>query len=384
MDYSDGYTKEPTIDFTQIDGFTIDSQENIDVENRKLTNVKKGRNINDAINKKQLEDYVDSKITDQDGIDLTNYQCKDTQIVLSTDINANNKIIINLENGSSNSDAVNVSQLSNYLRIDGENKMVSFIDTNSNRIQNCAPGRHGTADVMTHLQFEIFYLDLNVDSGKIEVQNNIDMKQKRISGLQDAIHHSEPINKFQFDNIMLLKADKTQLNDYFKKDSSGNLNMNNKRVSNPSEPINNSNLVTKKYHDDNLGSINGNLNQHKKKSDKITLNQNMDANNFNVQNVKYPVNSHDAKSLSFLSNELRHYAHRTGTIFSGDIDMQNNGIYVIKNVDDNSAINKKYVDDKISKIKQNGIDMTPYLKKDGSILMTNDFNLNNNKIIRSQ
>ena len=41
--------------------------------------------------KKQLADYVDSKITDKDGIDLNNYQRKDRQIVLSTDINANNK-----------------------------------------------------------------------------------------------------------------------------------------------------------------------------------------------------------------------------------------------------------------------------------------------------
>ena len=100
--------------------------------------------------------------------------------------------------------------------------MVSFIDMNSNRIQNCVPGRHGTADVMTHIQFEIFYLYLNVDSGKIEFKNNIDMKQKQILGLPDAVHHSEAINKFPFDNLIVLKADKTQLNDYFKKDSSGN------------------------------------------------------------------------------------------------------------------------------------------------------------------
>ena len=99
------------------------------------------------------------------------------------------KKIINLANGTNNSDAVNFSQLINYLRIDGKNKMVSFIDMNSNRIQNCAPRRHGTADVMTHIQFEIFYLYLNVDSGKIEVKNNIDMK--RIFGLPDAVHHSD-------------------------------------------------------------------------------------------------------------------------------------------------------------------------------------------------
>ena len=53
----------------------------------------------------------------------------------------------------------------------------------------------------------------------------------------------------------------------------------------------------------------------------------MNAKNFNIENVKSPVNSHDVISLSFLSQELSNYAHKTGTSFSGYIDMQNNSIY---------------------------------------------------------
>ena len=155
-----------------------------------------------------------------------------------------------------------------------------------------------------------------------------------------------------------------------------------KRVANASEPVNNSDLVTKKYHDDNLSSINSNLSQYQKKSDKITLHQNLDTNNFNIQSVKSRVNSHDAISLSFLINELSDYAHRTGTDFSGDIDTQNNSIYGIKSVDNNfSVVNKLYVDSKISKIKPNNINLSPFLKRDGSVVMTNNLNLNNNKLI---
>ena len=80
------------------------------------------------------------------------------------------------------------------------------------------------------------------DNIKIDVKNPIDMGDKKISNLQNPIHHSDGVNKFYVDSSMLLKADKTQLNDYFKKDSSGNLNMNNKRVINASEPVNNSDL----------------------------------------------------------------------------------------------------------------------------------------------
>ena len=72
-------------------GFKLTPDGNYDMNYKKLVNIKDGINNNDAINKKQLEDYVDSKITDKSGIDLNNHQRKDRQIVLSTDINANNK-----------------------------------------------------------------------------------------------------------------------------------------------------------------------------------------------------------------------------------------------------------------------------------------------------
>ena len=45
----------------------------------------------------------------------------------------------------------------------------------------------------------------------------------------------------------------------------------------------------------------------------------------------------------------------------------------------NELVNKSYVDQKVSQA-GGSVDLTPYLKKDGSVLMTNDFNLNNNQI----
>ena len=58
MGYCDVFIKEPTIDFTQIDGFTIDSEGNFDVENRKLTNVKPGTDDSDVLTKKQIYDHI--------------------------------------------------------------------------------------------------------------------------------------------------------------------------------------------------------------------------------------------------------------------------------------------------------------------------------------
>ena len=50
---------------------------------------------------------------------------------------------------------------------------------NNRRIENVAPGRHNTADALTHLQPEAFYFDLNVDDGKLEAQNPTDMDKKK-------------------------------------------------------------------------------------------------------------------------------------------------------------------------------------------------------------
>ena len=45
----------------------------------------------------------------------------------------------------------------------------------------------------------------------------------------------------------------------------------------------------------------------------------------------------------------------------------------------NELLNKSYVDQKVQA--GGSIDLTPYLKKDGSVVMTNNVNLNNNKLI---
>ena len=38
--------------------------------------------------------------------------------------------------------------------------MNGLLNMNNRRIQNVAPGRHNTADALTHLQLEAFHFDL--------------------------------------------------------------------------------------------------------------------------------------------------------------------------------------------------------------------------------
>ena len=63
-----------------------------------------------------------------------------------------------------------------------------------------------------------------------------------------------------------------------------------------------------------------------------------------------------------------------------DINLSGNKIISYRNPNDlNELVNKSHVDQKVSQA-GGSIDLAPYLKKDGSVLITNDFNLNNNQI----
>ena len=64
-----------------------------------------------------------------------------------------------------------------------------------------------------------------------------------------------------------------------------------------------------------------------------------------------------------------------------DINMGGNKIVSYRKPNDfNELVNKSYVDQKVSQA-GGSVDLAPYLKKDGSVVMTNDLNLNNNKLI---
>ena len=55
------------------------------------------------------------------------------------------------------------------------------------------------------------------DNIKIHVKNSVDIGNKIITGLEDPLHHKDAAAKFYFDNSMVLKADKSYVNDQISK-----------------------------------------------------------------------------------------------------------------------------------------------------------------------
>ena len=160
------------------------------------------------------------------------------------DYDIDNKKLRNVADPQSNSDAstkkyvdqikTNITKkFSDYLKKDGTDKMTSLLNMDDRRIKNVGAGRHGTSDALTHLQLEAFYFDLNVDDGKIETQNPIDMKNKKISNLAEGTDNNDAVNRHQLQTSLVSKADKTELNNYsLKSGLTNDLDMKNNKIVN--------------------------------------------------------------------------------------------------------------------------------------------------------
>ena len=289
------------------------------------------------------------------------------------DYDIQNKKLRNVASPETNNDVTTKSYVDNKaLLVDGSNKMLGALNMDNRRVENVAPARHGQSDAVSSLHLHNFYFDLNTNDGKIEAQNPIDMKDEKISNLAEGTDNSDAITKHQLETGLAPKADKTELSNYLKKDGS------------------------------------------------IALANNLDLGDNKIVNVKEATSGTDAVNFTQLNNELYKYLHESGGDMTGDIRMNNNSIYGIGNVEnDTSAVNRKYVNDELNKkldknkdfsmgnnkitslrnpddsnelvnksyvdrkVSQAGgsVDLTPYLKRDGTVSVTGNLNMSLNKII---
>ena len=125
------------------------------------------------------------------------------------DYDIQNKKLRNVDLPQTNTDASTKSyvdsEVNKTLKLDGSSPMTGALNMDNRRVENIAPARHGHSDAVSSLHLHSFYFELNTNDGKIEAQNPIDMKNKRISGVQDPILHSDATNKFYVDDFMNFK-----------------------------------------------------------------------------------------------------------------------------------------------------------------------------------
>ena len=304
------------------------------------------------------------------------------------DYDMQNKKLRNVGSPQTNDDAGTKSyvddEVSKTLKLDGSTPMTGILNMNNCPIKNLGAGRHGSADALSHVFLESFFMDLNTNTGLIEVQNPIDMKNEKISNLAQGTDNSDAITKHQLETGLAPKADKTELASYLKRDGSisvtSDFDFGNNKITKVGNGTQSTDVVNKGYVDTELFAK-PNVNQVvlRDGSQYMTGNLNMSQNK--ITNLKKASSGTDAVNWSQMLEEQRKYLHLTGGTMQGDINLNQNSIYNIKNVsNDTSPVNKAYVDQKVSQA-GGSVDLTPYLKRDGSQDMAGNLNMSLNKII---
>ena len=177
--------------------------------------------------------------------------------------------------------------------------MNGSLNMDNYRIENVGPGRHNTADALTHVQFEAFYFDINTNDGYIEAQNPIDIKNEKIVNLASpSANFDAAPKKYVDDNI---KSVNNKFPSYLKRDGSvsatGNLNMSQKKIINCGPPSNSFDVTRKSYVDNQFSRclrLDG--------SNKMT--SNLDMNNLQIKNVKDATHNQDAITLKQVNDAI--------------------------------------------------------------------------------
>ena len=156
----------------------------------------------------------------------------------------------------------------------------------------------------------------------------------------------------------------------------GDVDMNNHKIENLPTPTDNTNPATKKYVDDAVAAnkVDGSVFLKLDRTRKMT--GNLDMNNNRIYNLPLPTGDNQPTQLVFTN---RTYVHLDGTSrMGGNLNMNNKSVNNLRSpvTDTDVATKKYYVDDNAG----GSPDLSDYLEKDGSVIMTGDLNVGNNKI----
>ena len=108
-------------------------------------------------------------------------------------------------------------------------------------------------------------------------------------------------------------------------------------------------------------------------------NSDLDMDNHKIKDMAQPTDDNDAVNKHYVDHNFLN--RLTPNALGGDLDMRGHKIIVLGNPSSpNDASTKAYVDNEIAKIPSVGSDLSVYLKKDGSVAMTGNLDMNNKQI----
>ena len=318
-------------------GFKLTPNGNCDIQNKKLVNVKQGADRNDVVTKSQIQ-LLDNA---------------------PGDVRANKAVIY------SNSGSVH---------------------TNSIYLQDTPDGAGSSNDVRLlteHQSYENIHLNIpdlkNFDGhgGRAKSEIMVTSTEQHITGRKTFFDISvlKPDNNDQAANKKYVddeikKIPSPDLSTYLKKDGTvemtGNLDMGNQQITHLGANIQNTYDVV------NLGFCDTKYLQKVSNSD-------LDMDNHKIKDMAQPTDDNDAVNKHYVDHNFLN--RLTPNALGGELDMRGHKIIVLGNPSNpNDASTKAYVDTEIAKIPSVGSDLSVYLKKDGSVAMTGNLDMNNKQI----
>ena len=257
-------------------GFSLTSDENNDMNHKKLKNVGEGVESSDAVTKHQLETAINSKINTSPSsnifvkkdspevgadLDMKGFAIKNLKVTPGGDGSATSRKYIDRKLGTK----ADRNDLNAYLKLDGTNQMSSNLRMNGKRIVGLTnvPAYDGEATnkkcVDTKLNDKANKNDLNnyfkLD-GTSQMQGNLQMNNKRITNLPEPRLNTEAATK-SFVTSKMNQLPSLFLDRLGKSKMLWNLQMNDHRITGLTNPPNNDDEATnKKYVDENISKNN--------------------------------------------------------------------------------------------------------------------------------
>ena len=150
--------------------------------------------------------------------------------------------------------------------------------------------------------------------------------------------------------------------------SDGNYDMVNKKLRNVGAPSVNTDAATKKYVDDNSSGT--------PTTSRLIVDSNINMNHKSIENLYPPQNNNDATTKFYVDAKFLQVSGDNQMI--GNLNMNSKKIVNVNApTQNNDASNKKYVDDTVA---SNKVDVSPYVKKDGSQKMTGNIDMDSYRI----
>ena len=312
-------------------GFKLDLNNDYDMQNKKLVNVKQGTNNNDVITKSQL----DIKTSLLDG-SRPSYVVNDKAAIYSSTgaLHAQSLYLKDTPDNAGNSDEI---------RIMTEHQSRSNVHLNIPDIQNF-DGYGGRPKS----EFMITSVDQNVTGKK--VFENIEV--------HDPTSNNQAANKNYVDHNFLNRITGGQIG--------GDLDMRGNTIK--YLKLDNTESAAAR-----VAELNLKLNRS---GDKMDGDINMN-NNF-IQNIATPTSSHQGVNKGYCDYNFLN--RQKGGVIMGPLSMNRNDLIGIPDTPKYgySAVNKNYVDGEIGKIAS--VDTTQLIKKDGSVPMAADLDMGTHKI----